>query len=148
MFQEDIYPETLSGIPSISCEEWIAGENREPILISLKDGAVSFMPKIVTYKQVGYSRLGANYNHSFPNKKENSSKIHMQNISRTNSISTVSSNKKNNSCYDDDHNTIPMIELRSITKLNSNGRSAFQSCKLLIKFLINILTVNQTFNLF
>ena len=122
MFQEDIYPETLSGIPSISCEEWIAGENREPILISLKDGAVSFMPKIVTYKQVGYSRLGANYNHS--------------------------SNKKNNSCYDDDHNTIPMIELRSFTKLNSNGRSAFQSCKLLINFLINILTVNQTFNLF
>ena len=36
MFQEDIYPDTPGGIPSMSCDEWIAGENREPILVSMK----------------------------------------------------------------------------------------------------------------
>jgi hypothetical protein len=61
MFQEDIYPDTLSGIPSISCDEWLTGVNRDPILISLKDGAIPFMPKIVTYKQMGYSELGNNF---------------------------------------------------------------------------------------
>ena len=61
VFQEDIYPDTLSGIPSISCDEWLTGVNRDPILISLKDGAIPFMPKIVTYKQMGYSELGTNF---------------------------------------------------------------------------------------
>jgi hypothetical protein len=61
MFQEDIYPDTASGIPSISCDEWLTGVNRDPILISLKDGAIPFMPKIVTYKQMGYSELGNNF---------------------------------------------------------------------------------------
>lgn len=126
MFQEDIYPETLSGIPSISCEEWIAGENREPILISLKDGAVSFMPKIVTYKQVGYSRLGKNYSHSFQNNKEKPTNINTQNVLRTNSISILGSNKTKYKNAD----TMPLIEVKPIAKLNSNGRSAFQNCKL------------------
>ena len=36
VFQEDIYPDTASGIPSMSCDEWINGENREPILVSMK----------------------------------------------------------------------------------------------------------------
>lgn len=57
VFQEDIYPDTISGIPSLSCDEWISGVNKEPILMSLKDGAVPFMPKIVTYKQLGFSEL-------------------------------------------------------------------------------------------
>lgn len=64
MFQEDIYPDTVSGIPSLSCEEWLAGENRGPILVSMKDGAIPFMPKIVTYKQLGFSDLGTNYSRS------------------------------------------------------------------------------------
>lgn len=131
MFQEDIYPETLSGIPSISCEEWIAGENREPILISLKDGAVSFMPKIVTYKQVGYSRLGNS--HSFQSKKEKPTDIHTQNVLRTNSISTAGSNKPNIKYNNEEQNTMPFIEVKPIeakpTKLNSDGRSAFQNCE-------------------
>ena len=36
VFQEDIYPDTASGIPSMSCDEWINDENREPILVSMK----------------------------------------------------------------------------------------------------------------
>jgi len=36
VFQEDIYPDTASSIPSMSCDEWIAGENRDPILVSMK----------------------------------------------------------------------------------------------------------------
>lgn len=34
-FQEDIYPPTASTIPSLRADEWIAGQNREPILVSL-----------------------------------------------------------------------------------------------------------------
>ena len=65
VFQEDIYPDTISGIPSLSCDEWIAGETREPILVSMKDGAIPFMPKIVTYKQLGFSDLGNNLSRTF-----------------------------------------------------------------------------------
>ena len=36
MFQEDIFPPTASACPSLSADEWISGQNREPILVSLK----------------------------------------------------------------------------------------------------------------
>lgn len=36
MFQEDIYPPTASSCPSLSASDWISGQNREPILVSLK----------------------------------------------------------------------------------------------------------------
>jgi hypothetical protein len=71
VFQEDIYPDTMSGIPSLSCEEWVSGVNKEPILMSLKDGAVPFMPKIVTYKQLGFSELGNNLSRSYLSNKTN-----------------------------------------------------------------------------
>lgn len=74
VFQEDIYPDTISGIPSLSCDEWISGANKEPILMSLKDGAVPFMPKIVTYKQLGFSELGPNLSRSLLNPNPNKPK--------------------------------------------------------------------------
>ncbi len=118
MFQEDIYPETLSGIPALSCEEWISGENREPVLVSLKDGAVSFMPKIVTYKQVGYSRLGTNYSRSFQVKKDRTS--------TSNGIQTNNILRANSMKYE--QNTLPLVEVKPIQKLATNGRSAFTNC--------------------
>lgn len=36
LFQEDLYPDTLSDEAAISAEEWIGGTNAEPNLISLK----------------------------------------------------------------------------------------------------------------
>ena len=36
MFQDDIFPPTASATPSLTADEWISGQNREPILISLK----------------------------------------------------------------------------------------------------------------
>ena len=36
MFQEDLYPATASICPSTTTDEWLAGQNREPILVSLK----------------------------------------------------------------------------------------------------------------
>lgn len=38
MFQEDLYPDTAGDQPAISAEDWIAGKDAEPILISLRDG--------------------------------------------------------------------------------------------------------------
>ncbi|KAL3856546.1 hypothetical protein ACJMK2_011285 [Sinanodonta woodiana] len=38
LFQDDLYPDTAGDIPAISAEDWHAGKNAEPILISLKDG--------------------------------------------------------------------------------------------------------------
>lgn len=37
LFQEDLYPDTLSDEAAISAEEWIGGTNADPCLISLKD---------------------------------------------------------------------------------------------------------------
>jgi len=34
LFEEDFYPDTYAGVPSISLEDWMAGENAEPTLIS------------------------------------------------------------------------------------------------------------------
>lgn len=36
LFQEDLYPDTLSDEAAISAEEWIGGQNADPCLISLK----------------------------------------------------------------------------------------------------------------
>lgn len=42
VFQEDIYPPTLSGEPGLSAKEWLNGKNADPPLISLKpEGSVS-----------------------------------------------------------------------------------------------------------
>ncbi|XP_018494080.1 coronin-6 [Galendromus occidentalis] len=38
LFQEDLYPLTPGDVPALTADEWISGENREPILINLKDG--------------------------------------------------------------------------------------------------------------
>lgn len=36
LFQEDLYPDTLSDEAAITAEEWIEGSDGEPILVSLK----------------------------------------------------------------------------------------------------------------
>jgi len=38
LFQEDLYPDTAGDQPAISAEDWFAGKDAEPILISLRDG--------------------------------------------------------------------------------------------------------------
>lgn len=38
LFQEDLYPDTPGDTAAISAEEWQAGTDAEPILISLRDG--------------------------------------------------------------------------------------------------------------
>lgn len=40
LFQEDLYPDTAGDTAAISAEEWEAGQDGEPILISLRDGYV------------------------------------------------------------------------------------------------------------
>lgn len=36
LFQEDLYPDTLSDESAITAEEWMEGKDAEPILVSLK----------------------------------------------------------------------------------------------------------------
>lgn len=38
LFQDDLYPDTLSDVPAISAEQWFDGTDADPILINLKDG--------------------------------------------------------------------------------------------------------------
>ena len=33
LFQDDLYPDTLSDTPALSAEEWFSGEDREPVLV-------------------------------------------------------------------------------------------------------------------
>ncbi|XP_055609043.1 coronin-1C-A isoform X2 [Uranotaenia lowii] len=41
LFQEDLYPDTLSDEAAVSAEDWISGVDAEPQLVSLKGGYVS-----------------------------------------------------------------------------------------------------------
>lgn len=41
LFQEDLYPDTLSDEASVSAEDWISGTDADPQLVSLKGGYVS-----------------------------------------------------------------------------------------------------------
>ncbi|KAF6733288.1 Coronin-1C [Oryzias melastigma] len=41
LFQDDLYPDTASPDPALEADEWFAGKNGGPILISLRDGYVS-----------------------------------------------------------------------------------------------------------
>ncbi|KAM4532813.1 coronin-1C-A-like isoform 1-T1 [Fundulus diaphanus] len=41
LFQDDLYPDTAGPDPALEAEEWFAGKNGGPILISLKHGYVS-----------------------------------------------------------------------------------------------------------
>ncbi|XP_040053633.2 uncharacterized protein coro1cb isoform X1 [Gasterosteus aculeatus] len=41
LFQDDLYPDTAGPDPALEAEEWFAGKNGGPILISLRDGYVS-----------------------------------------------------------------------------------------------------------
>ncbi|XP_072311558.1 uncharacterized protein coro1cb isoform X2 [Eucyclogobius newberryi] len=41
LFQDDLYPDTAGPDPALEAEEWFAGKNGSPILVSLKDGYVS-----------------------------------------------------------------------------------------------------------
>lgn len=36
LFQEDLYPDTLSEVAALSAEEWMNGQDAEPLTISLK----------------------------------------------------------------------------------------------------------------
>nr|XP_045014719.1 coronin-6 isoform X1 [Jaculus jaculus] len=40
LFQDDLYPDTPGPEPALEADEWIAGQDAEPVLISLKDGYV------------------------------------------------------------------------------------------------------------
>ncbi|XP_059179238.1 coronin-1C-A-like isoform X4 [Physella acuta] len=39
LFQDDLYPDTASDVPAISADDFFAGKNAEPVLVSLKDGS-------------------------------------------------------------------------------------------------------------
>ncbi|CAL8094712.1 unnamed protein product [Calicophoron daubneyi] len=41
LFQDDLYPDTIGDTPALTAEEWMAGKDADPILISLKDGYVA-----------------------------------------------------------------------------------------------------------
>lgn len=41
LFQEDLYPNTIGPEPSVEANEWFAGKDAPPVLISLKDGFVA-----------------------------------------------------------------------------------------------------------
>lgn len=40
LFQEDLYPDTLSDEASVTAEEWVAGTDAEPVMVSLKVSVV------------------------------------------------------------------------------------------------------------
>uniref|UniRef100_A0A0X3NY91 Coronin n=1 Tax=Schistocephalus solidus TaxID=70667 RepID=A0A0X3NY91_SCHSO len=41
LYQDDLYPDTVSDMPALSAEEWMSGKNAPPLLMSLKDSFVS-----------------------------------------------------------------------------------------------------------
>ncbi|CAH8665567.1 unnamed protein product [Dicrocoelium dendriticum] len=37
LFQDDLYPDTIGDVPALTVDEWIAGKDSDPVLISLKE---------------------------------------------------------------------------------------------------------------
>lgn len=52
LFQEDLYPDTPGDIPAVSAEEWWEGQNKEPILMSLKGLSHTVLYILVLYKRM------------------------------------------------------------------------------------------------
>lgn len=52
IFQDDLYPDTFSGEPSLSSEEWSSGQNAEPKLTSLAPGFVAAKKPAEEFKPV------------------------------------------------------------------------------------------------
>lgn len=83
LFQDDLYPETVSDIPAMTAEEWLEGKNATPILVSMKDGHQSCkkpdmkIKKNILAKQIkrptsqietsAGSAPGSNHQHLSPN---------------------------------------------------------------------------------
>lgn len=40
LFQDDLYPDTPGPEPALEAEEWLSGQDADPVLISLRDGYV------------------------------------------------------------------------------------------------------------
>lgn len=40
LFQDDLYPDTPGPEPALEADEWLSGQDAEPVLISLKEGYV------------------------------------------------------------------------------------------------------------
>ena len=51
-FHNDIFPPTASLLPSLTADEWISGQNREPVLVSMLDGHVTNCPKMTASEAV------------------------------------------------------------------------------------------------
>lgn len=54
LFQEDLYPDTLSDEASLTADEWLAGEDAEPCTMSLKVFLVT-INWLVLVKDLGIS---------------------------------------------------------------------------------------------
>ena len=61
LFQEDLYPDTPGDTAAISAEEWEAGQDAEPVLISLRDGYEATVSKndLKVHKKVNLLSKGA-----------------------------------------------------------------------------------------
>lgn len=57
LFQEDLYPDTVGDTPAVSAEDWFAGQDAEPILVSLKAGFVPPSSKSYEVKVAKRSNL-------------------------------------------------------------------------------------------
>ena len=44
-FQDDLFPDTYAGVPSMSCSEWLGGENRGPMMKALDPARESEAPR-------------------------------------------------------------------------------------------------------
>lgn len=40
-FQDDIFPDTYAGVPSLKADEWLGGESKPPVLVSLRPGGTN-----------------------------------------------------------------------------------------------------------
>lgn len=110
-FQVDIFPATASCVPSLSADEWVSGQNRDPILISLQDGTLNQAPTITTFKAVNRPPLARactlptaqvppSVNTEIINKEPASLK-NIKRLSSNDEFVTLSSDPTNNMCNPD-----------------------------------------------
>jgi len=59
VFQEDIYPDCFSGLPSMQPEEYLKGDNQKPVTMSMDPAKRDGAEKLVYVKKMTYAELQA-----------------------------------------------------------------------------------------
>jgi hypothetical protein len=127
LFQEDLYPDTLSDEASLTADEWHAGEDAEPCTMSLKVRPLVSRPRLRRHSHA-HSRPHSAIITLYRDQKMASSRCHDHKTPRSHSTMTITQNDHTPPCSQNttitlhhDHKTPHSHTLQRSLRLASCG---------------------------